>query len=92
MLPRCNMTTTLSMTSTTLSRTIAAVPSSDKLLLLGNFNVRVGTDINIWRGVIGNQGVASCNNNGHFLFGLCAEHGLGTGPTIAFYTLDYNSE
>ena len=43
------------------------VPSTDKLLLLGDFNARVGTDHVAWSGVIGGHGCGRVNDNGHRL-------------------------
>ncbi|CAH1249934.1 Hypp8727 [Branchiostoma lanceolatum] len=60
----------------TLNSIIQAVPSRDKLLVLGDFNARVGRDYRLWEGILGNQGLGSCNSNGLLLLGLCAENEL----------------
>ena len=56
-----------------LDEVISATPCSEKLILLGDFNVRVGTDHPTWEGVIG---VGKCNSNGLLLLRKCAEHDL----------------
>ena len=53
---------------------IAAVPKSEKLIILGDFNVRVGTDHHTWSGVIGQQGTGKCSSNG--LLQTCTAHEL----------------
>ncbi len=35
---------------------ILAAPQSDKLFVLGDFNVRVGTDHQTWEGIVGRHG------------------------------------
>ena len=66
----------------TLHNTIQAVCSRDKLFVLGDFNARVGQDHTLWKGIIGKQGVGSCNPNGLHLLGLCAENSLAISNTF----------
>ena len=60
----------------TLSDCIEAIPSSHKLLLLGDFNARVGTDYSSWENVIGKHGVGNENSNGTLLLSLCSQYNL----------------
>ena len=55
---------------------ISATPYTDKLILLDDFNARVGTDHQTWEGVIGSDGVGKCNSIGPLLLRKCAEHDL----------------
>jgi len=50
---------------------ISTVPQSDKLLLIGDINARLGKDHQAWEGAIGPQGVGKCNNNGLLLLRTC---------------------
>ena len=66
----------------TLSDIIKDVPSSHKLLLLGDFNARVGMDYDSWENVIGKHGVGRENSNGTLLLSLCSQHNLMITNTI----------
>lgn len=46
----------------------------DKIIIFGDFNVRVGRDYVFWKGIIGREGVGNCNVNGVFLFIFCVEY------------------
>nr|VZI32221.1 unnamed protein product [Spirometra erinaceieuropaei] len=55
---------------------LATVSKADKLMVLGDFNARVGTDHTAWRGVLGPHGLRGSNDNGLLLLRTCAEHRL----------------
>ncbi|VDL92224.1 unnamed protein product [Schistocephalus solidus] len=55
---------------------LATVPKVDKLIVLGDFNARIGTDHAAYQGVLGHHGLGSCKDNGLFLLRTCAEHRL----------------
>ncbi|VDM00972.1 unnamed protein product [Schistocephalus solidus] len=52
---------------------LASVPKADKLIVLGDFNTRVGTDHAVWWGVLGPHGLGGCNDNSFLLRKTCAE-------------------
>nr|VZH96082.1 unnamed protein product [Spirometra erinaceieuropaei] len=53
---------------------LVTVPKADMVIVLGNFDVRVGTDYALWRGVLVPYGLGGSNNSGLLLFRTCVEH------------------
>jgi len=59
-----------------LEATLAGIAKSDKLIVLGDFNARVGSDHSTWSPVLGPFGRGRSNANGELLLSKCAEHDL----------------
>jgi exonuclease III len=59
-----------------LTDALNSVPSSHKLLVLGDFNARVGSDHESWEDIIGRHGVGNENSNGTRLLSLCSQNEL----------------
>jgi len=59
-----------------LSQQLSRVHDTDRLILLGDFNARVGDNHELWPGVLGRESHGNCNANGELLLELCAEHRL----------------
>ena len=59
-----------------LTSTITAVPGTDKLIIYGDFKARIGADYSSWEGVLGKNGIGTCNSNGTKLLQTCTAHEL----------------
>ena len=55
-----------------LRHSLSNIPSADKILLLGDFNARVGRDFDTWD-ALGKFGVGKMNSNGLLLLQLCTD-------------------
>ncbi|CAH1250114.1 Hypp8770 [Branchiostoma lanceolatum] len=65
-----------------LGRVLSNVPKSDKLIVLGDFNARVGSDCPGWGRVLGTQARGRTNSNGSLLLELCTELDLAITNTF----------
>ncbi|BHF85640.1 hypothetical protein SprV_1002881100 [Sparganum proliferum] len=61
---------------------LATVSKTDKLVVLGDFNTRVGTDDAAWRGVLSPHDRRDSNDNSLLLLRTCAEHRLVLANTL----------
>lgn len=65
-----------------LENTIRQVPKHHRLIILGDFNARVGKQDELWPGTIGRNGMGNANSNGELLLTKCTEHGLVITNTV----------
>ena len=59
-----------------LKGTLRNIPSTDKLLLIGDFNARIGRENDKWPSTLGKYGIEKYNSNGELLLALCTEFDL----------------
>ena len=62
--------------------TLRRISQDDKIIMLGDFNARVGRNHDIWHGVIGHHGAGNMNSSGLRLLYLCTEFGLAITSTF----------
>lgn len=65
-----------------LSQCLKSINAKEQILLLGDFNARVGRDYEAWPGILGRHGVGNMNSNGQLLLSLCAQYDLAISNTM----------
>jgi hypothetical protein len=67
----------------TLNRTMRSIPKGNIVLLMGDFNAKVGTDNNGLEdtSIMGKNGTGKRNDNGEMMIELCGLHQLKIGGT-----------
>ena len=64
-----------------LKEVVRAIPQADKIIILGDFNARVGKDHETWN-ALGRHGIGTYNSNGLLLLQMCTELNLVIGNTL----------
>ena len=59
-----------------LATLLSGIPRTVKLLLIADFNARIGGDNDMWHLFMGKRGIGKRNSNGELLLALCSEFEL----------------
>ena len=62
--------------------TLADIPSTEQIYLMGDFNVKVGNERRMYIDYLGPHGRGTRNDNGERLLEICASHHLGISNTF----------
>ena len=73
-----------------LQSVLASIPPTDMVIVLGDFNARVGTDTDTWYTVLGPHGVGNINGNGQRLLDFVPQI-VYSSPALGFSTSLYIS-
>jgi hypothetical protein len=65
-----------------LDKTLVSLHGSDIVLMIGDFNAKVGCNNEDVECVTGKHGTGDCNENGELLIETCGNHGLMIGGTL----------
>ena len=65
-----------------LASVLSGIRRTDKLLLIGDSNARIGKDNDKWPSVMGKHGIGKRNSNGELLLALCSEFELTVTNTM----------
>ena len=70
-----------------LASVLRGIPHTDKLLMIGHFNARIGRENDKWPLGMGKHGIiGKCNSNGELLLALCSEFELIVTNTMFTWT------
>lgn len=61
---------------------LSRIPPREQILLMGDFNARVGRDFEAWPKVLGRHGVGNMNSNGLLLLSMCTQFNLAITNTM----------
>jgi hypothetical protein len=65
-----------------LDKTLVSLHRSYIILMMGDFNAKVGCNNEDVKHVMGKHGTGDCNENGELLIEMCGNRGLMTGGTL----------